>query len=103
MSNQQQASASAEIEDFGEHMAEDVATNLKAALPGVYRALDFMRAVNVAVMDDLPLGADEEVRTARAQIKAIDALRSDLAQFAETGTSDVEKQIKQRVGRPNRR
>lgn len=93
----------APIEDFSEGLGEAEAFNLHSAMPGVTRALQFMRKTHLAVLEDLPLNADDDVRTVRSQLRAIDELQRDLDQFAHTGEKEVGDRIKQRVGRPGRR
>lgn len=91
------------VEDFHENMAEEDKHALKSAMPGIHRALAFMRRKHVELMEDLPLDADAQVRVARGQIFAIDELKRDLDQFNHTGEREVGDQITQRVGRPGRR
>lgn len=92
-----------DIKDFSEGMDEEHASNLKSAMPGIERALAFMRRRNVEEMEQLPLEADAQVRVARGQIRAIDDLLADLRQFATTGEKAVGERVRQRVGRPGRR
>lgn len=91
------------VEGFAENMPDEQRHSLVTALPGVERALAFMRKRHVEALEALPLEADVQVRVARAGIKAIDELHSDLQQLAATGEREVGTRIQQRVGRPNRR